>query len=831
MAASMSMALKSLGVECSEDEVADVMGVRPMRGATWEDALAAAQHYGCRATLTVPATITQIKEWTDAGDPVLIAWNPEGREWSHASVVFDVEEDQTVHVADPNIPDPEETVRVVSRKDFYGKWSEKWPRYLVRRPAMRITREITTDGRQVMAASVGTSIRGLTKEEFEDIKAPIKKLLDSPARFRFWTSPQHAYGQVTVAPTRKTDGRFTEAELVRLLDWLIRNDFYSVQISLQEMKAKPLVWAGMGINFYKKASGKAVMANRKANEASRFQTLNTLRQSVDSATLARHLLLKMSDDAAESFFAILADTHDYPLALGGHRMQMLEDALQYMNVNTLLDELARESSDALINSAMLGVAMDHRITLGADMSKNANLMSLLTSSLNPRLSLEDFRRVLSAGGDKAEKDIDKAEKAWKKWDLKTLTSMGLLTKAQADDVQKVMDKEDADPEDSEWIGELLQGKIQTMKDNWREDKANAKKAAVEKLPIEIVGQFVENTAKILREATLVTSKITTEVTHMVIRFSQVLEQKGFSVRDPQAVAEDLLYLMDLDPQWNDIYGVQKMLSAYVSKTGPGIRSAKFEEGKEMSVEEVADYLRKGGNPEAADKWIKFHEQNKDKFTDDKAELRDSPSSEGVTTKQTRNMKENSRQAKFEEGKEMSVEEVADYLRKGGNPEAADKWLKFHEQNKDKFTDEETKPKAKKKGAVSGRARLTNKFPNGLPSIHKAAMQKRITADLLMKTFRDLAFDEAVVLAKSLAGARNSSAAEKTLRLANEILDGHGVEAIYSADDYDAPPVAEYVNQGDTYNVTIVYDRRDNVFYLTDFGTWVDHFESDGGQVR
>jgi len=152
MATSMMMCLRAHGVECSEDEVAKVMGVKPMQGATWEDAIACAQHYGCRATLVCPSTVDQMRRWTDAGTPVIIAWNPEGRDWSHASVVFDVKEDGTVLVADPNIPDPDETVREVPKGEFYKKWSEKWPRYLVRRPAMAVTREITEDGRQIAAS-------------------------------------------------------------------------------------------------------------------------------------------------------------------------------------------------------------------------------------------------------------------------------------------------------------------------------------------------------------------------------------------------------------------------------------------------------------------------------------------------------------------------------------------------------------------------------------------------------------------------------------------------------------------------------------------------------
>jgi len=180
MATSMSMCLQALDYpHANEDEVNKVMGALPMRGAAWEQALACAQHYGCRATLTMPSTVKQLKEWTDRGVPVMIAWNPEGRDWSHASVVFDVDEDLNVYVADPNIPDPDETVRVVPKTEFYSKWYEKWPNYLVRRPACAIEREITPDGRQIMASkkenkmSRNPEIRKIARE-IESIKGQLQ---------------------------------------------------------------------------------------------------------------------------------------------------------------------------------------------------------------------------------------------------------------------------------------------------------------------------------------------------------------------------------------------------------------------------------------------------------------------------------------------------------------------------------------------------------------------------------------------------------------------------------------------------------------------------------
>ena len=152
--ASTCMALNAVGVKCNEDQVNEVIGAKAMHGARWEEVLACAQYYGCRATLTCPATLTQVKEWTDQGKPVLIAWNPEGREWSHASLIFDVTGEKgsyVVHIADPNIPNPDKTTREVNEDDFYAKWYEKWPAYLVRRPALMIEREICENGRQLMA--------------------------------------------------------------------------------------------------------------------------------------------------------------------------------------------------------------------------------------------------------------------------------------------------------------------------------------------------------------------------------------------------------------------------------------------------------------------------------------------------------------------------------------------------------------------------------------------------------------------------------------------------------------------------------------------------------
>ena len=262
MSTSMAMALQALGqTHCDEDTVNRVMGAQPMKGASWENALACAQHFGMRATLTSPCTVKQLKAWTDAGTPVLIAWNPEGREWSHASLVFDVDDDGNVWVADPNIPDPDETVRVVPKAEFYSKWSEKWPDYLVRRPAMAIEREITVDGRQVQAG----------KKELRSMKdrSMSKFLKHGPVR-----------------PTEKSDA----THAMDKAQWEIRKD----------MGMAGLPGAGMGAGLHKDKS----MYDRKREknfdrEATHNQPLMTRRDYGVTAMLNTtnfQRILKMAED-------------------------------------------------------------------------------------------------------------------------------------------------------------------------------------------------------------------------------------------------------------------------------------------------------------------------------------------------------------------------------------------------------------------------------------------------------------------------------------------------------------------------------------------------------
>lgn len=146
MATSLAMSMRALGTDVGEDEVNRVLRAAPREGASWQQLIDAATHYGFRVTLVAPATVEQLRSWTARGLPVVIGWNPEGKPWSHASVVFDVDEAGNVYVADPNMPDPTRTVRVLSSAEFYPRWNDREGDSSIARPAAVIEREVGADG-------------------------------------------------------------------------------------------------------------------------------------------------------------------------------------------------------------------------------------------------------------------------------------------------------------------------------------------------------------------------------------------------------------------------------------------------------------------------------------------------------------------------------------------------------------------------------------------------------------------------------------------------------------------------------------------------------------
>ena len=66
--------------------------------------------------------------------------------------------------------------------------------------------------------------------------------------------------------------------------------------------------------------------------------------------------------------------------------------------------------------------------------------------------------------------------------------------------------------------------------------------------------------------------------------------------------------------------------------------------------------------------------------------------------------------------------------------------------------------------------------------------------------------------------------DATMSLADELIEGHGIEAIrgdYQVDNYYMDIVALYVNMGDTYNATLLYETDTGRFRVTTMGDWVE----------
>jgi len=86
--------------------------------------------------------------------------------------------------------------------------------------------------------------------------------------------------------------------------------------------------------------------------------------------------------------------------------------------------------------------------------------------------------------------------------------------------------------------------------------------------------------------------------------------------------------------------------------------------------------------------------------------------------------------------------------------------------------------------------------------------------------------------KARRGATTHRGIDAALELANKAVNGFGVEAIRGAwhDHYYQDIVALYVNTGDTYSPSVVYDTVADKFYAVDWGTFVEYMTEEYGIV-
>ena len=78
------------------------------------------------------------------------------------------------------------------------------------------------------------------------------------------------------------------------------------------------------------------------------------------------------------------------------------------------------------------------------------------------------------------------------------------------------------------------------------------------------------------------------------------------------------------------------------------------------------------------------------------------------------------------------------------------------------------------------------------------------------------------------GNETSKGADRIIEKLNFIIEGYGVEAIIgndvADDEYWDDTVAVYINMGDTYAKTILYDVHESEFVVTTWGDWVEEHQ-------
>lgn len=74
-----------------------------------------------------------------------------------------------------------------------------------------------------------------------------------------------------------------------------------------------------------------------------------------------------------------------------------------------------------------------------------------------------------------------------------------------------------------------------------------------------------------------------------------------------------------------------------------------------------------------------------------------------------------------------------------------------------------------------------------------------------------------------------SLVEQQMAAADGLMECHGVEAILSEGSY-GECLMSYVNTGDTYAATLVYDATKMEFSVSSWGDWVEAYEWENGEL-
>jgi hypothetical protein len=86
--------------------------------------------------------------------------------------------------------------------------------------------------------------------------------------------------------------------------------------------------------------------------------------------------------------------------------------------------------------------------------------------------------------------------------------------------------------------------------------------------------------------------------------------------------------------------------------------------------------------------------------------------------------------------------------------------------------------------------------------------------------------------RELVALPNHRRVDQALEFANKAMDLHGVEAVRDPsqwDEYYGDVVCLFVNTGDSYATTLVYDVQRDTFLVQGWADWVERYERRTGR--
>ncbi len=110
-------------------------------------------------------------------------------------------------------------------------------------------------------------------------------------------------------------------------------------------------------------------------------------------------------------------------------------------------------------------------------------------------------------------------------------------------------------------------------------------------------------------------------------------------------------------------------------------------------------------------------------------------------------------------------------------------------------------------------KLASKLQNGMPS----RVKKLIDKELNPKKFKSVSQNSKVMHAEWW---------EQVLYAANELMNGHGIESLEVGPNHNPARTAMYVNMGETYEATLIYDEDRKEFTWESWGDWQERVEEE-----